>query len=241
MGKQRKRRPDENWDTRLSPWIAFGVFSSRSYPLWLDTWVFGPEPGSGPGAGDAGPEPGAEDPDGDPPGGDPVPRDRAESSASVPGTHCGEPAITSEWKPRAPHRPPMNAQGTPMTVPTPPQYQAPQYQAPYPQAQQASGPPVGRKSFVATWLLSWFLGVLGIDRFYLGKVGTGLLKLLTAGGLGIWWLVDVIIILAGSMRDKQGFALNGYEENKKVAWIVTIVLFLLSGISSGFSAVTVFN
>ena len=53
-------------------------------------------------------------------------------------------------------------------------------------------------------ILSIFLGELGIDRFYLGKVGTGILKLLTGGGLGIWWLVDIILIATGKMTDKAG-------------------------------------
>lgn len=53
-------------------------------------------------------------------------------------------------------------------------------------------------------LLSIFLGELGFDRFYLGKIGTGLLKLITAGGAGIWWIVDIILIASGSMKDKQG-------------------------------------
>ena len=46
---------------------------------------------------------------------------------------------------------------------------------------------------LATMLLSWILGELGIDRFYRGQIGLGVLKLFTAGGAGIWWLVDAII------------------------------------------------
>ena len=42
-------------------------------------------------------------------------------------------------------------------------------------------------------LLSWILGELGIDRFYRGQIGLGVLKLITAGGAGIWWLIDAII------------------------------------------------
>ena len=43
-------------------------------------------------------------------------------------------------------------------------------------------------------LMSIFFGMLGVDRFIMGKVGTGILKLITFGGLGIWWLVDLILI-----------------------------------------------
>lgn len=43
-------------------------------------------------------------------------------------------------------------------------------------------------------LMSIFFGVIGVDRFMMGKVGTGLLKLFTLGGFGVWWLIDVILI-----------------------------------------------
>lgn len=95
------------------------------------------------------------------------------------------------------------------------------------------------KSFLATWLLSYFLGGLGVDRFYLGKVGTGVLKLLTLGGLGIWWLIDLIITLVGGQRDKIGRPLAGYDQYKTIAWIVTGVLLVLSlviGVVNGATA-----
>ncbi|MDN5551936.1 MAG: Ltp family lipoprotein [Brevibacterium sp.] len=85
----------------------------------------------------------------------------------------------------------------------------------------------GQKSFVATWLLSWLLGGLGVDRFYLGKIGTGILKLITFGGLGIWVLVDLILTLSGAQKDKRGMPLHGYQEHKKLAWIVTGVVIAL--------------
>ncbi|WP_313811715.1 TM2 domain-containing protein [Glutamicibacter sp.] len=113
-------------------------------------------------------------------------------------------------------------------------YQSNSYQQPNPY--QAAHNWEGQKSFVATWLLSWFLGGLGIDRFYLGKFGTGILKLITLGGFGIWALIDIILILAGAMRDKAGYNLAGYEKNKKTAWIVSLVMFLIGlgiGVSTG--------
>ncbi len=53
-------------------------------------------------------------------------------------------------------------------------------------------------------VIAFFFGYLGIHRFWVGKIGTGLLMLFTAGGFGIWWLIDVIVILAGGFQDKRG-------------------------------------
>ena len=60
------------------------------------------------------------------------------------------------------------------------------------------------KSKTTALRLSIVLGSLGVDRFYVGKIGTGILKLITFGGFGIWWLVDLIMIASGSFKDKQG-------------------------------------
>lgn len=60
------------------------------------------------------------------------------------------------------------------------------------------------KSKTTALILSILLGELGIDRFYLGYVGLGILKLITAGGFGIWWLIDVIMIATGKMTAKDG-------------------------------------
>lgn len=67
----------------------------------------------------------------------------------------------------------------------------------------ANGQPVSPSSRLAATLLCFFLGVFGVHRFYVGKVGTGILQLVTFGGLGIWALIDLIIVIVGSFRDKQ--------------------------------------
>lgn len=67
---------------------------------------------------------------------------------------------------------------------------------------------ISEKGFVPTILLCFFLGVLGVHRFYVGKIGTGILMLITFGGLGIWALVDFIIIVTGSFKDKGGLPIK---------------------------------
>lgn len=69
--------------------------------------------------------------------------------------------------------------------------------------------PPPEKSFVATWLLSWLLGFFGVDHFYLGKIGTGILKLLTLGGLGVLYLIDLIMVLCGASKTKAGQPVKG--------------------------------
>lgn len=60
-----------------------------------------------------------------------------------------------------------------------------------------------KKRLVAL-LLCLFVGALGVHRFYVGKVGSGIFQLLTIGGLGIWALIDLIMIICGAFKDKEG-------------------------------------
>jgi hypothetical protein len=68
--------------------------------------------------------------------------------------------------------------------------------------QSSSG--VSDKSWLAALLLSIFLGPIGVHRFFVGKIGTGILQLFTLGGLGIWALIDIIMIATKQFKDKDG-------------------------------------
>ena len=91
--------------------------------------------------------------------------------------------------------------------PQPQQYGQPQQQY----GQQQYGYPGGQyytqsqpKDWLTTLLLCIFLGYLGIHRFYTGHIVIGVIQLLTGGGCGIWWLIDLIMIITDSYKDSYG-------------------------------------
>jgi TM2 domain-containing membrane protein YozV len=60
------------------------------------------------------------------------------------------------------------------------------------------------KSKTTAILLSVLCGYIGVDRFYLGYIGTGILKLVTFGGFGLWYIIDLILIATGKLTPKNG-------------------------------------
>ncbi len=61
-----------------------------------------------------------------------------------------------------------------------------------------------QRQWMVALLLSIFVGEFGVDRFYMGHIGTGILKLVTFGGCGIWWLIDIILIATNNLKDADG-------------------------------------
>lgn len=93
--------------------------------------------------------------------------------------------------------------------------------------------PTNERSYVATLLLAFFLGSLGIHRFYTGYILIGIIQLLTAGGCGFWALIDIIAISLNKYNDAEDNELADYNPGCGLFVLIFIVLaFVLSGICS---------
>jgi TM2 domain-containing membrane protein YozV len=74
--------------------------------------------------------------------------------------------------------------------------------------QHVPSEPVSSRNWLTAVLLSFFLGVVGAHRFYAGKTGTAILMIVTCGGVGVWALIDFIMILVGNFRDAEGLPIK---------------------------------
>lgn len=90
-----------------------------------------------------------------------------------------------------------------------------------------------KRSYILTLLLSLFLGWLGIHRFYTGYIWIGLIQLVTAGGFGIWQLIDVIAIIFNNYQDSDGQDLEGYNAGcGMIVFVIIIAAFIVGGLGA---------
>lgn len=116
---------------------------------------------------------------------------------------------------------PKRKTSTPLEVPTPPAV-APLVTMALPVPKAATP-----KRYSTAVLLSLFLGGLGFDRFYLGYTGLGVVKLLTFGGLGVWALIDCLLILTGKLGPTNGSELLDSQTDKKPMMAAVIVVYVV--------------
>lgn len=116
---------------------------------------------------------------------------------------------------------PSNDVGTPENAPVAPSAATSQPSA------AANAAENEEKNYLIALVLSYLFGSLGIDRFYLSKIGTGVLKLITLGGFGIWAFIDLLLIAFGKLKAKHDSRpLEGYAKNR--GWVKMVVLVLLA-------------
>lgn len=89
---------------------------------------------------------------------------------------------------------------------------------------------VSSRTYEDTIVLSYFFGMLGVDRLYLGKIGTGVAKLLTFGGLGIWYAVDLVLAAHGKLRDEHGLAVQDADKPHTLIRVMALVSAAMIGL-----------
>lgn len=93
-------------------------------------------------------------------------------------------------------------------------------------------------AYITATYFSLFLGGLGVDRFYMGYTGLGILKLVTFGGFGIWWLIDLIWIALGNSKTRNGVLLTRTESATRLVYVgvgIFLILQIVGGILSTIS------
>lgn len=106
---------------------------------------------------------------------------------------------------------------------------------------QVSNLEESNKDWLTTFFLCWVLGIFGVHRLYNKKIGTGILQLLTAGGLGIWTLIDLIDIAMHQFLDKNGRRVVKSQKNGKGILLVCLIILVASTTYITFNAVRTSN
>lgn len=116
--------------------------------------------------------------------------------------YCGNALTGRETNPE-PSAPPVQAPAQPVVVHVHNSYVPPPQPDPRPLLR-----PLSRQKRWVAFFLCLFFGIWGVHRFYMGKVGTGVLYLLTFGLFGIGWVIDLLVLLVGGATDKHGYKLS---------------------------------
>ncbi|MCG2624884.1 TM2 domain-containing protein [Arthrobacter sp. I2-34] len=138
---------------------------------------------------------------------------------ALPGTPAGPPPALPSVRPGV-LPVPRNLERTRTAVPRPPK--AEEY-GPFPVDMPVL------KDFRTNWVLSLFLGMLGVDRFHRGRPVTGTLKLLTLGGAGLWWAGDLLAVATGYAVDGGGHPMKGRRSHRLLAVVVSLAVILGAG------------
>lgn len=161
------------------------------------------------------------------------PSEAPQSPPAAPSPYVAPPAPQAIQPPLPPQQPlgtPPAMEGQPGVVQQPASPYA-QPAVPQPVQPGMQAPAVAEnpeKNYFLALAFSFLLGTLGVDRFYLGYIGTGILKLVTFGGFGIWHFIDLMLISFGKLKEKGNPApLEGYTKHHSSIKPVAILLLVI--------------